>query len=356
MAIAWVGIIGQGRSGRNIHGMYLRGVPRKYRIAAVADLSAKRRQLAAEEYGCDVYKSHRELIERDDMDLVINATPSHKHVEVTLDCLAAGQNVLCEKPAAASVADFDKVCSAADKAGKLFAIFQNWRYLPYFQQAMRVVKSGVLGRIVLVRIAFNRYQRRWDWQTLRRCSGGNLLNTGPHPVDHAVQFLGTDSQLRVACVMDRAHGVGDAEDHVKAIITAKDKPTVDLEISSCCTEPPPVMQIYGTRGGLVCERDHVRWRYHKGDKKVPDVVSKPYTDKDGLPAYCADSVKWVEREWELKKGHYFDASTAAYYNMLHRVLTKGALLEVTHDEVRQQIAIIEECHRQNPPRSMPFGG
>ena len=40
--------------------------------------------------------------------------------------------------------------------------------------------------------------------------------------------------------------------------------------------------------------------------------------------------------------------SAAFYSMLHRTLTEGAPLEITPQQVRQQIAVIEECQRQNP--------
>ena len=50
------------------------------------------------------------------------------------------------------------------------------------------------------------------------------------------------------------------------------------------------------------------------------------------------------------------SSVAQFYDMLHRSLTTGAPLEVTLAHVRRQIAIIEECHRQNPPAKMGQAG
>jgi predicted dehydrogenase len=60
----------------------------------------------------------------------------------------------------------------------------------------------VLGRIVQISIAFNGFSRRWDWQTTRRYMGGNLLNTGPHPVDQALVLFGK-GMPDVWCRMDR---------------------------------------------------------------------------------------------------------------------------------------------------------
>ena len=50
-------------------------------------------------------------------------------------------------------------------------------------------------------------------------NGGNLMNTGPHPLDQALQLFG-EGMPRVACFMDRANTLGDAEDFVKVILSA----------------------------------------------------------------------------------------------------------------------------------------
>lgn len=94
-----VAIIGQGRSGRCIHGDYL---PRddRFQIVAVVDEIAKRRDFAAREYGCDTYADYHSLFERDDIDLIVNSTYSHLHVPINLEVLEAGYNLLSEKPLA----------------------------------------------------------------------------------------------------------------------------------------------------------------------------------------------------------------------------------------------------------------
>ena len=75
----------------------------RYRIVAVVDALAERRARAEAEYGCDTYADHTPLLERDDLDLVVNAAPSRFHVPLTLQFLEAGFNVLCDKPLASRV-------------------------------------------------------------------------------------------------------------------------------------------------------------------------------------------------------------------------------------------------------------
>ncbi|MFA5291714.1 MAG: Gfo/Idh/MocA family oxidoreductase, partial [Phycisphaerae bacterium] len=180
-----VAIIGQGRSGRDIHGNYLIKDKARYKIVAVSDILKERCERAVQEYGCQVYSDYRQLFRHKDLDLIINTSPSNMHVPVSLEILNAGFNCLCEKPFAQRIKDVDKLIAAAKKNKKILTIFQQSRFAPYFQHIKKVIESGVLGRIVQINVAFSGFARRYDWQTLQKFMGGNLLNTGPHPLDQA---------------------------------------------------------------------------------------------------------------------------------------------------------------------------
>jgi len=344
-----VAIIGQGRSGRDIHGHFLSRDTRRFEIVAVADLVEDRRCRAAQEYGCETYPDHRPLLKRNDLDLVIISTPSKFHVPYSLEFLKAGFNVLCEKPLASKVRDVDRLIAAAEKSGKVLAIFQQSRFAPYFLQVKKVIDSGVLGKIVQISIAFNGFSRRYDWQTLIEEMGGNLLNTGPHPLDQALQLFGTDAVPKVTCLMRNATSYGDAEDHVVLLLTGENRPIINLEISSCCSYPCFTYHVYGTFGGLKGTTDEMEWKYYKPGKNPRlKLIRGPLSKSDGTPSYCTDSIEWIERTWSMGKGDFFSIMSRAFYTMLYRTLTTGAPLEVTPQQVRQQVTVIEECQRQNP--------
>ena len=76
-----VGILGQGRSGRDIHAEWLVRSPEKYRIVAVSDLLRDRRDRAVREFECDAYADYRDVLARNDVELVVNALPSHLHTQ-----------------------------------------------------------------------------------------------------------------------------------------------------------------------------------------------------------------------------------------------------------------------------------
>lgn len=355
MSIINVAILGQGRSGRDIHGANLITLPDQYRIVAVVDPLDDRRSRASVEYGCETLTSYTELFDRKDIDLVVNATPSYLHVPITLDLLHHGFNVLVEKPMARRVSEVDAMIAAAREKGKLLAIFQQSRFAPYFRQVRKVIDSGVLGRIVQISIAFNGYARRWDWQCIQDFNGGNLLNTGPHPLDQALQLFGEDTEPQVTCFMDRANTFGDAEDYVKLLLKAPGHPVIDLEISSCCAYPVPTYQVQGTRGGLKGTMDHIDWRYFK-EEEAPSqqLIRTPLKNDDGTPRYCGESLIWHEDSWDLppEEKDLFHVITTKFYRRLYQSIREGVPLEITPAQVRRQIAVIEESHRQNPLKKL----
>ncbi len=356
-----IAIIGQGRSGRDIHSAYLASCPEKFKIVAVVDEIKERRERAVQDYECEAYASYKELFKRDDIDLVVNASFSHMHYPITLDLLKHGFNVLCEKPLAKKVKEVDNLIAASKKHKRLLAVFQQARFAPYFKQVQNVIKSGVLGRIVQISIQFNNFGRRWDWQTLKEYNGGSLLNTGPHPLDQALVLFG-DDEPEVNCWMDRVLTLGNAEDHVKLILSGKGHPLIDIEISSCCAYPTFTYRIYGSRGSLKGTTDQMEWKYfNPAEAPKRKLIKEPLSNEQGLPAYCGENLVWHTDTWpvsigkkEEKEATYSSASaaqsnmTADFYDMIYDVLCKGKKLEVTPEQVRRQIAVIEKCHKQNP--------
>ena len=350
MQIIRVAILGQGRSGRDIHGAHLSKDTERYRIVAVVDPLIERRERAHSEYGCDCYADFSALLHLKDIDLVVNAAPSKFHVAVTEALLEAGFNVLCEKPLASRAVDVDRLINSAAESGKLLAIFQQSRYSPAFRQVREVIASGVLGELVQISISYNGFSRRYDWQTLTSEMGGNLLNTGPHPLDQALQLFGSEVMPHVTCFMRHTISYGNADDHVLLTLSGEGRPLIQLEISSCCRYPGNTYSIYGTTGGLKGTTSRLEWEYFD-PRSAPELtlITTPIHRPDGTPAYCSDTLVWQKQEWSMPPSDgLFETMARSFYTMLYQTLTTSEPLEVTPRQVRQQIAVIEECQRQNP--------
>ncbi|MBQ4187048.1 MAG: Gfo/Idh/MocA family oxidoreductase [Firmicutes bacterium] len=348
-----IAIIGQGRSGRDIHGAFLKTEKAKehFEVVAIVEEIPSRAERAREEFACPVFASYTDLFDSGiELDLVVNSSFSYQHAAISIDLLKHGYNVLCEKPVCRNLEEFDAIVKAAEEFGKMFAVFQQSRFAPYYVQVKKVIDSGVLGRLIDVDIRFNGYSRRWDWQTLQSFNGGSLRNTGPHPLDQALDILGeVDVMPAVFCKMDRVNTFGDAEDYCKLILTMPDKPLIDLTISCCDAYPTCTYKIHGSRGGLKGNMKHIDWKYYDAEHAPEQhLIREPISEPDGTPAYCHEKLSWTEESWDGDPNGAFDSAVEAYYATIYDHLVNGKPLVVTLAEVRRQVAVYVEAHRQNP--------
>jgi len=114
-----IAIVGQGRSGRDIHGAYFKSdMNQFFDVVAIVETDEERKNRAREEYsGCEVFASHAELYGRNDIDLVTNATMSKDHYSITKDLLEHGFNVVSEKPFARNRYECDNLIKIAKEKG-----------------------------------------------------------------------------------------------------------------------------------------------------------------------------------------------------------------------------------------------
>lgn len=357
-----VGIAGQGRSGYKIHADWLRHDQERFRIVAVADPLPERCHSLAQEFGAKTYLDHEAMLAAGGFEVLVNATPSPYHVESTVAALAAGYHVLCEKPMAPTVAEFDRMTAAAAQAGRILAPFQNNRLQPFFIELLDLVRSGVLGELLNVRSVWGGFNRRWDWQTFQCNLGGCLFNTGPHAIDQALQFFPLAVTPQVVSHLECRNELGgDADDFCSLTLTAPGCPQVEILISQYLAYPQGDMySISGTRGGLAGGYEAMRWKYYDGNAAPPQELWRPWSLDQNYPG---ERLPWVEQHWRLDEAtagrsvgytlRSYAAGAGRIYDGLYHAVTSGAPLTATLPEVRRQIAVIEACHRQNPlPRKL----
>ncbi len=363
-----VAIGGQGRSGFMIHASSLSQDAPHFEIVAVADQLPERRADAAAKLRARGYDDWRPLLAAGGFDLFVNALPSPLHVDASIEALNRGFHVLCEKPMARTVADFDRIVEAADRNGRMLIPFQNNRVQPFFDKIQDVIASGVLGGLVHIRSTWSGYRRRWDWQTRQDLWGGSLLNTGPHAVDQALCLFGWDKTPEVFCRMDcRNPFEGDAENHVTLTLWDPDRrrPQIDIDISSLVTYGEPyTYNISGTCGGLIGGARELRWKYFDPARAPQHDMWLWSVDR----MYNREELDYTEECWTLdgsqtegSVGYTLESMQSGpqrIYNNLYDVLNNGAELLIKPEQIRKQIVILEEAHRQNPlprkPQSLEF--
>src|SRR5437016_2318805 len=110
-----VGVVGLGRAGWSIHVARMRG-SKEFQITAVADLEESRRHEARSEFGCDACVDYKPLLKASDAELIVVASQSSTHAEISIAALKSGRHVIVEKPMATSVKDARRMIAAAKAA------------------------------------------------------------------------------------------------------------------------------------------------------------------------------------------------------------------------------------------------
>ncbi len=346
-----VAIIGQGRSGKNIHGSYFRSAANHdYQVKYVVDADAFRRQVAEKIYpGCRTFADYTALFALDDIDLVVNATYSDLHYPITRDLLLHGKHVLVEKPFARSRYECDELIKLANEKGVVLAVFQQTFFAPFYRFCHDVMRSGKLGEIKQINIRYNGFARRWDWQTLQKKCAGSTYNTGPHPIGMALGFLDFDRNAQVVYSrLDTALTSGDADDYAKILLTAPDKPLVDIEITSIDAYTDYNVMLLGTKGTLKATPQAYTMTYiQDGENPERPVVESFLRDEQGNPIYCSEKlVKHVEAD--KFNGTAFDVGTATLYEQLYARITEQKAMTVTAEMAAAIVSVIETVHAANP--------
>jgi hypothetical protein len=146
---------------------------------------------------------------------------------------------------------------------------------------------------------------------------------------------------------------GDAENHVTLTLYDPERvaPQIDIDISSLMAFPNPhTYSVSGTCGGLAGGRNKLTWRYFDPDLAPKHDMWLWSVDRK----YCRESLDWIKETWtpaEVPPSARFGSER--FYDNVFDVLRNGAERLITPDQVRKQIAVIEECHRQNPLPTRP---
>ncbi|MEV7866166.1 Gfo/Idh/MocA family oxidoreductase [Streptomyces sp. NPDC088124] len=186
-------------------------LPMRPVLAAICGRDRDGVRAAAERHGWAAAETEwRELIARDDVQVVDICTPGDSHAEIAIAALEAGKHVLCEKPLANSVAEAEAMVRAARAArsrGQLAMVGFNYRRVPAVSYARQLIEEGRLGTLRHVRIT---YLQDWladpaaplTWRLKREHAGsGALGDLGAHIVDLA-QFLTGEPLVGVSALTE----------------------------------------------------------------------------------------------------------------------------------------------------------
>jgi predicted dehydrogenase len=158
-SVVRVGVLGAGAWARGAHLPGYKRDPR-CRLVAIADIERERAVDAAREFDIPTVSADaRELVTRDDIDLVDVCTPSHTHLELAWSALEAGKHVLCEKPVAYDFRDTRRAHEFARRRGLKTKVGLTFRYSPAMRYMRELVRTGFIGTPFI----FNGYEQNSQW-------------------------------------------------------------------------------------------------------------------------------------------------------------------------------------------------
>ena len=225
---------------------------------------------AAGQYGwTESATDWREVLDRDDIDIVDVCVPGHLHAEVAIAALEAGKHVIAEKPLANTMAEAEKMVATAKAArerGVHSMVGFNYRRVPALALAKRHIAAGRLGDVRQVRVS---YLQDWladdaapmTWRLRRELAGsGALGDLASHAVDQVRFLLGQEvtavNAITHTFVPQRTGADGPEEvtvdDAAWGTLRTDGGAVVSLEVTRMATARKNALgiEVYGSNGAL----------------------------------------------------------------------------------------------------------
>jgi predicted dehydrogenase len=216
-----VGIVGAGAISQLAHLPVLskmRGVD----VVAIADNDRAKARALADRFGvADAVTDIEDLLELGDINAVVIATPNHLHEPHVLAALAAGVDVLCERPLALNARGVERILSAANRYGRKVTVGNNHRFRTDVQALARFIGGGELGKITGIRAGSYQFKRLTEGWRLRRAEsgGGAFFDHGVPLLDLALWISDAPEVERVSASMERGRGASAVEDSMHITLT-----------------------------------------------------------------------------------------------------------------------------------------
>ena len=183
-----VGIIGCGGIANQKHLPALAGIE-EVEVVAFCDIIEERAILSKNTYGTSdgrVYSDYKEMLEKEDLDIVHVCTPNSSHAEISIAAMEADNHVMCEKPMAKTAEEARAMIEASEKTGKKLTIGYQNRFRKDSQFLHAACADGELGEIYNAKAHAIRRRAVPTWGVFldeEAQGGGPLIDIGTHALD-----------------------------------------------------------------------------------------------------------------------------------------------------------------------------
>ncbi|CAN5668671.1 Gfo/Idh/MocA family oxidoreductase [soil metagenome] len=244
------GIVGFGFAGRIFHAPFLAAAG--FDVAGICTGNPERAAQARAEYpGAEIVADAEQLIGREDLDLIVIATPNSSHTELACAALEAGHDVVVDKPFAPTVAEAERIIATAADTGGVLSVFQSRRFDSDFRTVREVLGSGELGAVHRFESRYERWRpavgQNWRESDDPALAGGLLFDLGSHLVDQFINLFGAPDQVYAEVKRRRPGALVD--DDVFLALQAGSV-TGHLWMSALAADPGPRFRVLGDRAAF----------------------------------------------------------------------------------------------------------
>lgn len=219
-------------------------------LVAVADIVPS--HMADAPAGVETYNSMDEMLEKADIDVVMISTPNPSHLEMVEKAAKAGKHIICEKPAAMTSAEFDKMVEATEKAGVIFTVHQQRRWDKDYRIMKEVYDRGLVGKPYVIKSQLYGFNGNMhDWHVYPEMGGGMLYDWGVHLIDQILDMV--DSPI-VSLYADVRNVINErVDDYFNILIKFANGVTAEIELGTYYLTPKRAWFIGGDTGSAVID-------------------------------------------------------------------------------------------------------
>jgi len=271
-----IGIIGCGAISR-LHIDAFRAID-GVEIRAVSDAVAEVAAKGGEQRNVEGYGDYKDLLKREDIDVVSICTPSGLHAPMAQKAAEAGKHFVVEKPFAITKEQIAGVISACEKNNVKGAVISQLRFTQSVKFVKKAIEVGVLGNIILEDVYMKYYRSpeyyaSSSWKgTWAMDGGGALMNQGIHGIDVLQYLVGPVKSVYGIC-KTLARDI-EVEDTANLVVEYQNGAIGTIQgTTSVNPGYPRIIEISGTKGTVILTEDVITKWDVEGEK--PDLSNLP---------------------------------------------------------------------------------
>ena len=347
-------LMGLGEAARHVHLPACQQLPRVHLAGGADPDPSARAGFAKLAPKLPLYDDPLRLLEAERPDWVIVGTPPFAHRDLCLLALEHGAHVFCEKPFVEQLEDADLVIEAADRAGRAVAVNHEFRRMPIFEAARRMIGSEPFGKLLFLQ-AWEHVHERPEESRGWRSSGRTMREFGTHVVDLAVQFFG-ELPESVFARMPRPLEMGGADLIDVVILEFPGDRVASIVLDRVCRGPHHYleMRLDGERASL---RSSIG-----GRASLTLHLSRESRRPGARLEWAAGGQTWLEvgeRRRVLARNPWnaFASATARHLSEVIDAVSRGAPPPCSARDARGVVAVVEaayaSAHAGKPVRISP---